>query len=106
MMAVFYLSAKTPFPNDSLISLVMDVITDGSICFNIVSGISSSSQHFDGILLIILSTWSSIIFENLVSLGISLLVGLYRGCLSKISLIDLILLMKYCANLLANPSSL
>ena len=56
MMAVFHLSPKTPFSNDSLISLVIGVITNGSIYFNLIGGITLSLQHFDGILLIILFT--------------------------------------------------
>ena len=52
MMAVFYLYVLTPFSNDSLISLVMGVINDGYICFNIVGGITSSSEHQNAYLLL------------------------------------------------------
>ena len=79
IIAVFHLFAKTPFSNDSLMRLVMGIIIGGTICLNIVGGITSSSQHFDGILLIILSTWSSVILENLENLGTFLLVGFYKG---------------------------
>ena len=43
----------------------MGVIIDGIICFNILGGIASSSQHLGDILLIIFSTWSSVILEKL-----------------------------------------
>ena len=103
--AIFQLDAKTPWPNDTLTSFVMNSTINGAIFFNRFIGISSSSQDLDGILVMTFKTSSEDIGLKEENVGTADSDGSYSGKSSRSFLIFCIFPIKNSANSLASSSS-